>query len=132
MLVGAVPGVDDRHGGDLGGDVRRAGERMAHHDHVDIVGDDADRVFQGLALGLAGVPVVGESDDAGAEAGDGRLEREAGPGGGFEEQAGDDFPVEEVLLAVGFEFAGDFEDVEDLFFREVLDGNQVLGHIFHL
>ena len=62
VLVGSVSGVDDRNRCYRCCYVGCACDRMSHHDHVDIVGDDLYRVFKGLSLCLACIAVVRKAD----------------------------------------------------------------------
>ena len=86
VLAGAVAGVEDGNGGDGGRAVGRPLLVVADDDGVGVALDDADRVFDRLALDggreLAGI--LGR-DDIAAEPVHGRLEREPGAGRWFVE-----------------------------------------------
>ena len=97
---------------------------MAHHDHVHIIVDHLDGVLEGLALALAGVGSVRESDHLGSQAVDGGLEAEPGSGRRLEEEACDDLSFKEVLYPVLLELLGGFQDMEDFLLAEVPDRNQ--------
>ena len=86
VLVGSVSGVDDGHGSNLAGIARCAFEIVAHDDDVCIVRHHHDCVLQGLTFCAAGHFGVGKTDDAGAEAVGGRLERQTGARGGLKEE----------------------------------------------
>ena len=88
VLAGAVAAVDHRMLGNIGGGDCRTLHRMAHDNGVHVAVHGADGVLQRLALGLRGGLGVRHGDTLGAGAVDGRLEAQAGPGGGLEEQTG--------------------------------------------
>ena len=129
VLIGTVAGIHHRNARHRSGDIGRTGHRVTHDDQIYIIGNDADGVFQRLALALGSVAIVREADDLGAEAAHGRFKRQAGTGRGLEKEAGHHLAAQEILFAGGFELPGHREDVKDFFLAEILDGDEVFGHV---
>ena len=130
MLVGTVAGIDDGHGGHLGGILRGTLDVVAHHDDVGIVGDHQDGVFQGLALCAAGDLWVGKADDAGTKAVGCRLKRKTGAGGRFKEQGGHHLALQQFAVGVTFKLLCHLNHVENFLSSEV--GNRYKIMLFHL
>ena len=129
MLVCAVAGIDDGHGGHLGGILRRALYVVAHDDDVGVVRHHEQRVLQRLALGAAGHFGVGKADDARTEAVGGRLEAEACARGRLEEKSGNHLALEELAVGVTLKLARHLYQVEDFLAREVGNGDKIM--FFH-
>ena len=121
MLIRAVAGIDHRDRGNACGNGSSSFHRMAHHDHIHIVGDNPDGIFKGFALGNAGVTGIRKSDDTGAKTVHSRLERKPRPRGRFEEQTGNDFPCKEILFMIFLKFLGHIQDMKDLILRKIPD-----------
>ena len=94
---------------------------MTHDDHIDIVGNHDYCVLERLALALAGVGGVRETDHLGSQTIDGCLETEPGPGRRFEEKAGYHLAFQEFLLLVLLELLCSFKHVQDLLLGEIPD-----------
>ena len=90
MLVGAVAGVDDGHGGEFGQHAGGAVFGVADDDGVGVAGDDAGSIGQGFAFFGTGIGTVGKADNFAAEPLYGGFEGEAGAGGGLEEAGADE------------------------------------------
>ena len=58
MLVGSVSGIYDRYGCNFGGIAGTAFKRVAHDDHVYIIGYHLDGVLESLTLALACVGCI--------------------------------------------------------------------------
>ena len=129
MLVGAVAGIDHRDVAHLAGIAGRALQRMPHHNDIHVVGYHLDGVLEALALADAGVGHIAEAYYSGAQAVGGSLEAEAGPGGGLEEQAGDDLALQQLLAAGSLHLTGHREYVQDFFLGEITYRNQTFWHI---
>ena len=114
--VCSVAGVDDGHGGNLGGVLRSALDVMAHDNDVGVVGHHEYRVFQCLAFCGTRHLGIGEADDFCAETVGGCLETEAGAGGRFEEKGGDDAPLEKLSVRMELKLFCHVEKVHDLLF----------------
>jgi len=97
---------------------------MPHDDHVYVVVDHLDGVFQCLALALTGVGGIRESDDFRTKTIDCSLETEPGPGGGFKEKARYHLAFQEVLDSVLLELLGCFQNMQDFFLAEIPNRNQ--------
>ena len=80
MLVCPVACVDHWHRCHAGSHVGGSCLRVAHHNHVHVVGDYLDGVFKRLALGLGRIPVIRETDHPCPKTVYGGFEREPSPG----------------------------------------------------
>ena len=68
MLVGTVTRIDNRHRRHLGSDFGGSFHRMTHHDHIHIIGDDPDGVFESFTFGNAGISGIRKTYDSGSQA----------------------------------------------------------------
>ena len=125
MLVGTVAGVDDGHGGHLGGVARRAFLGVAHDDEVGVGADHDDGVVERFAFLDAGAAGVGEADDASTELVGGALEAQARTRGGFKEKSSHHLVGQDWLLRFFLKFLSDVEYLDVLLFAEVCNGNQI-------
>ena len=90
MVRRPVAGVDDGHLADEGPRQRRAFLGVAHGDDVAVAGDGVDRVGHGFSLGGGGGVRAGKAQNAAPQGKHGAFEGKTGPGGGLEEQGGQD------------------------------------------
>ena len=121
VVVAAVAGVDHRDGGVHGRYQGRALLGVAHGDDVRIAADGFGGVGYALALGGRGGIGRGKADDIAAQLVHGRLEAEAGAGGGLKKQGGQLFPVTHMGEPVGIrdDLIGRVDQGLDLFHRQV-------------
>ena len=129
VLVGTVAGVDDGHGGHLGGVDGCSLDVVAHDDDVGIVGHHQDGIFQRLALGAAGNLRVGKADDARPQAVGGCFKRKSGAGAGFKEEGGDDLALEQFTVGMPLKLFCHLNHVEDLLACEIGNGDKIM--LFH-
>src|SRR5262249_35422245 len=98
MFVSAVAGIDNAASDMLGQQVRRPGDRMAHHHEVHALGFD---VLGGVDERLAFTDAGGagrEVDGVGRETLGGQAKAGAGPSGGFKEEVDDNLALQIAAL----------------------------------
>ena len=121
---------------------------MPHHDDVRVIGDDADRVGDGFALGCGARSRIGAGDAFAAEPRHCALERKPRARARLVEQSGENTVGREIraagnsmgrrriaeVLEIVLRF---FEDQLDFFIGEIVDGNHMaecggLGAMAHI
>ena len=129
VLVCAVARVHYWHCGYLACVPRTAFERMAHHNEVAIVGNDADGVFQGLALRHARNVGVGKTNYPAAHPIDRALKTQARPRGRFKKQCRNYPAVKQMRFGCFLKSLGYCEYPQYLLCGKIGDGYQT--SIFH-
>ena len=127
VVVAAVAGVDDGHGGFHGRDHRRALLEVAHGDNVGVASHHADGVGHALALGRGAVGRIGKADDVAAQLVHGGFEAQARARGRLEEQRRQLLAraLVGVIIGMGDDVVGGGEQLVDLRGREVENVDQM-------
>ena len=130
MVVAAVAGVDDGHGGFHGRDHRRALLEVAHGDNVGVAADHAARCqTRSHPWRRGAVGRVGKADDVAAQLVHGGLEAQARARGRLEEQRRQLFAraLVGIVIGMGDDVVGGGEQLVDLRGREVENVDQMLS-----
>ena len=121
VAVGAVAGVDDRHGRYFRGVKLRTLDVVAHGDDVGEAADHADGILHALTLGDGTAPGIGEAEHVAAEFHHGGGETQPRTGTGLVKE-GRKFLMRHAALvtfAVGDDILGQRDDFVDLGLGEV-------------
>ena len=129
VLIGAIPGVKDRHAaGKFRGEPRRALLRMTHHDGVDVGADNGNRIRQGFALfAERGIAAVGETHHRRAQPVHRRFKRQARARRGLKEAAGDNLVLQQLRLRIGFQSRGGVQHQLQFVATQIVNRNNMFA-----